>query len=120
AAQKDYDLALSDLEYHIKIKPKFGDAYFLRATIYEKLNDFKNARADYETVIMLQPLRADAYLGHGSICSFQRDVDQALSSFEKALSLQPDLTKHKLTIDYWRTNAYRKSHSGDYAEAITS
>ncbi len=45
--ERRYDSAIADFAEAIRINPKYGEAYYNRALVYEKKGEFDKARADF-------------------------------------------------------------------------
>ncbi len=93
-----YEKALSDFNKTIQLEPGFVFAYYDRAYVKYKLQDFNGAVDDYNTAIKLNPNLAEAYYNRGLLLFCQSDQFNACADFGKAgeLGLKDAYTLLKL------------------------
>ena len=80
----DYRLVKSDLDRVIELQPSFAEAYFNRANVSAKLNDFKSAIVDYTTAISLNDRFAEAYYNRGLAKIYTGDAEGGAADLSKA------------------------------------
>lgn len=80
----DYRLVKSDLDRVIELQPSFAEAYFNRANVSAKLNDFKSAIVDYTTAISLNDCFAEAYYNRGLAKIYTGNTQDGVSDLSKA------------------------------------
>ncbi|MBQ5888791.1 MAG: tetratricopeptide repeat protein [Bacteroidaceae bacterium] len=80
----DYRLVKSDLDRVIELQPSFAEAYFNRADVSAKLNDFKSAIVDYTTAISLNDRFAEAYYNRGLAKIYTGDAEGGAADLSKA------------------------------------
>lgn len=80
----EYDLIVKNYSKVIELNPEFVYAYYNRAEIRYKQNDFRAAILDYNEAIRRDPQFAEAYYNRG-LARFQiKDKDRALDDMRKA------------------------------------
>jgi tetratricopeptide (TPR) repeat protein len=79
-----YERALSDFNKTIQLETGFAFAYYNRAFIKYKLQDFNGAVKDYSSAIQLEPDLADAYFNRGLLLFGLNDKLSACQDFSKA------------------------------------
>ena len=89
-AQEKYLFALAILDLFLEQQPNFIDAYYQRAKVKEKLQDWTGAIADYQRVNRLKPT-AKAYLSMALINLAQGDLPAAISNSQLAIKLDTTL-----------------------------
>lgn len=87
--QEKYQDALSILNDFLERDSTFADAYYQRAKIEEKLENFDNAIADYTQVIYLKP-SAQVYLNIALIYFSQNKLAEVVKNTKLAINLNPD------------------------------
>jgi tetratricopeptide (TPR) repeat protein len=84
---KNYQLAFSDFDKWIELRPDYAYSYFIRGTAYYELKDYKMAIRDYDRYIELKPNNAIIYTWRGiSYYKSGNDI-KACSDFTKACEL---------------------------------
>ena len=82
--------AMNDLNKVILLAPYNASAYYSRAILKSKIDDFNGALNDYNIVIKLNPKNILAYYNRGGIKYKNADLNGALSDYDKAIELFPD------------------------------
>lgn len=80
----DYRLVKSDLDRVIELQPSFAEAYYNRANVSSKLNDFKSAIVDYTTAISLNDRFAEAYYNRGLAKIYTGNTEGGVADLSKA------------------------------------
>ena len=80
----DYRLVKDDLDRVIELQPAFVEAYFNRANVSAKLNDFKSAIVDYSMVISLDDRFAQAYYNRGLARIYTGNTEGGIADLSKA------------------------------------
>ncbi|MGI9462194.1 MAG: tetratricopeptide repeat protein, partial [Alphaproteobacteria bacterium] len=73
----------------IKNNDKNSQAYFERAFIKIRLNQYKEAIKDYDKVIELNPDLAIAYNNRGNTIQHLQEYEKAIEDYDKAIKLNP-------------------------------
>jgi len=111
----DSDKAIASFNEAIRLDPNFSDAYYYRASAYEKKADLDKAFADYTEVIRLGNEKwkeENAYSRRAYISKQKGDFDNAIADYTEAIRLNPT----RIFGYYDRADAYNKK--GDYDKAI--
>lgn len=95
-ANDTYEKALADFNKTIQLEPDFAFAFYDRAYVKYKLNDFRGAIDDYNYAIQCDPGFADAYYNRAILLFCLNDKIDACVDFSKAGEL--GLTKAYLII----------------------
>jgi type IV pilus assembly protein PilF len=85
-AEGKTDVALDELRQVIAIDPTLPDAYNLRALIYMRLGDNRQAEDSFRRVIALNPRDSDAHHNYGWMQCQTGRYPEASQSFQRALS----------------------------------
>ena len=80
----DYRLVKADLDRVIELEPSFAEAYFNRANVLAKLNDFKSAIMDYTVAISLNDRLAEAYYNRGLAKIYTGNAEGGVADLSKA------------------------------------
>ena len=80
----DYRLVKSDLDRVIELQPSFAEAYFNRANVSAKLNDFKSAIVDYTAAISFNDRFAEAYYNRGLAKIYTGNTEGGVADLSKA------------------------------------
>jgi tetratricopeptide (TPR) repeat protein len=83
-ADLDYRLVKEDLDRVIELQPEFVEAYFNRANVSAKLNDFKSAIVDYTKAISLNDRFAQAYYNRGLAKIYTGNTEGGVTDLSKA------------------------------------
>ncbi len=78
------------IEPLIAERPRFADAYLVRANIHSFRFEFGLALADYERTLALQPNSIDALIGRGAALSQIDRLPEALGCYDQAIALGGD------------------------------
>ncbi len=106
------ELALTDINRAITIRPNSPLGYVQRATVYSKLNQDSLALQDINYAIQLEPTRGDSYWMRGSILKGFNLLDEALVDFSKAIEL--GVTNPKI----YQERGYVFEQLGQYQKAL--
>lgn len=85
----DLDKAVSLLTEAIEINPKYADAHFTLATIYEDMNRFPEARKNYQRATEISPTFSPAFLAWAKLEDRLNNVSVARNLFRTALESSP-------------------------------
>ncbi|MGQ0829139.1 MAG: tetratricopeptide repeat protein [Bacteroidota bacterium] len=88
--RKEYDKALPDLDYAIKLDPVYTDALYYRAIIYDMQNRGEEAIAEYTKLIKINPKYDGAYNNRGIEYGKSGRLDLALKDFEAVQAINPE------------------------------
>lgn len=80
----DYRLVKEDLDKVLELQPGFVYAYFNRANVSAKLNDFKSAIVDYTKAIELNDRFAEAYFNRGLARLYTGSAEAGVADLSKA------------------------------------
>ena len=83
-ADLDYRLVKADLDRVIELQPTFVEAYFNRANVSARLNDFKSAIVDYTHAISLNDRFAEAYYNRGLAKIYTGNTEGGVADLSKA------------------------------------
>ena len=83
-ANFDYRLVKDDLDRVLQLQPLFVEAYFNRANVLVKLNDYKSAIVDYTTAISLNDRFAEAYYNRGLAKIYTGNTEGGVADLSKA------------------------------------
>lgn len=118
---KDFDGAISDLTYAIKLDPTNATRYKLDlAEVYGKRGYDRFQQADYERAVKdfsksleFNPLSAGTYTDRGTARFYVQDFKGAISDFSKAIEFEPNFIRAYTN----RAIAYRQTGQNGKAEA---
>jgi tetratricopeptide (TPR) repeat protein len=83
-------LAIQNFSKAIQLNPKYGDAYFQRAYVYEQLQEFQRSLADYSQAIAINPKDILAHNNRGILkANNLNDIKGALADYSQAISINP-------------------------------
>lgn len=85
----DFQGAITDFTYAIKIDPKNEMAYFGRGNAYCELCMYEEAISDYSEMIKINPNNGDTYYHRGFAKKCIQDLSGAISDYDKCLELAP-------------------------------
>ena len=80
----DYRLVKSDLDKVLELYPDFVYAFFNRANVFAKMNDYKSAIVDYTKAIELNDRFAEAYFNRGLARLYIGNSEQGIADLSKA------------------------------------
>jgi tetratricopeptide (TPR) repeat protein/S1-C subfamily serine protease len=84
--------AIQEFSTTIGINPKYIVAYFMRAYVYEQLQEFQQSLSNYNQAISLNPKYSEAYNNRALLKKNKlNDVQGALADYNQAISLNPKL-----------------------------
>lgn len=92
----DYETAIAYLTAAVELSPATGQYYYLRATCYSKLAEYKLALFDYTMAIQIEEPQQDkkkvaSYYGSRGHCFRQKGkLEDSIADFKKAKKLDPD------------------------------
>ena len=89
-ANKLYDDGLISLNNAQRIKPKMGEIYFAKSSIYLKQSKIKKAKISLQSGINLLPKNFNAIFQLGNIYLMEKDYEKALKEFDKAIEIKKD------------------------------
>ena len=89
-ANKLYEDALISLNKAQKIKPKMGEIYFAKSTIYLKQSKIKEAKFALKEGIKIIPRNFRAIFQLGNIYLMEKNYEKAIEEFEKAIAIKKD------------------------------
>ncbi len=89
-ANKLYDDGLISLNNAQRIKPKMGEIYFAKSTIYLKQAKLKKARISLQSGIKISPKNVNAIFQLGNIYLMEKNYEKALGEFNKAIEIKKD------------------------------
>ena len=96
AALNQNSKAMEDYSVAIRLNPRLKDAYWNRALLYEKNNNFQSAQIDYEKTLSLGNNTAvQVAILNNNVANMQkrlRNYDQALLSDSVAIAAEPRYT----------------------------
>ncbi len=113
---RQYALALADVEEALRLGPTEPDAHVLRVNLLSALGHHAWAVADYTLLLQLDPMDALAYCGRATTFNALRQPDRGLADADAAIRLAP---QQYLGHD---ARGYALLQRGDYrgaAEAFT-
>jgi tetratricopeptide (TPR) repeat protein len=76
--------ALANFNMTLKLEPAFAAAYFNRAEVKSRMQDFNGAVKDYDNAIKADPEFGDAYYNRGMFLLYMKDKLNACADFSKA------------------------------------
>ena len=89
-ANKLYEDALISLNKAQKIKPKMGEIYFAKSTIYLKQSKIKEAKFALKEGIKIIPRNFRAIFQLGNIYLMEKNHEKAIEEFKKAIAIKKD------------------------------
>jgi len=90
AAKKEFDPAIHDFDWALKIDTRSAQAYASRGGTYAAKGDTDRAIADWTKALELAPNTAWLYNGRGVLWNRKHDNDRAAADFHEALRLDPN------------------------------
>ena len=80
----DYGLVKADLDKVVELEPDFAFAYFNRALVCSKMDDYKSAIVDYTETINAGGNFAEAYYNRGLARIYTGNVDEGVGDLSRA------------------------------------
>ncbi len=84
------DTAISELSAAVSIRPKWFDAYFALAEVYENSGDFEKALSFYQKAIDTDNTRAPAHFGAAKCLRALKKDNEALTTLNQVITLLPN------------------------------
>jgi tetratricopeptide (TPR) repeat protein len=82
--------AIQEFSRAIQLNPKYQIAYFVRAHVYQQVQEFQKSLADYNQAILLNPKLSNAYNNRASLKNEKlNDIQGALTDYTQAILLNP-------------------------------
>ena len=114
------DLALSDLDHAIVIKPDYPEAYFNRGNLYKMKGQYDLALADLTKAIDLEPHNAEGYSARAYLYRRKDMVEEALKDFDAAITLDPNNAETYNNRAYiYQKTGHKQDAIADYSRAIS-
>jgi tetratricopeptide (TPR) repeat protein len=110
-ARGRFDDAIRDYSEAIKLEPKNGERYYIRAHAWRQKGNLQQELADHNSAIGLSP-RALHYIGRAYHFMRKQDYDRAIADFTLAIKAEPEWT------DTWYQRAKAYTVKGDKQRAI--
>lgn len=85
----EYDKAITDHTYAIKLEPNYADAFCGRGFAYGNKGEYDQALADFNRSIELNPNDANAFYNRGITYRKLEQEEKALKDFKKTQRLDP-------------------------------
>lgn len=77
--------SIDALTKFIEKHPQSAEAFYLRGSAYEQVQDMKRALSDFDRSIALNPKHGKSYWNRGVLLLFENKLDDALSDFNHAI-----------------------------------
>jgi tetratricopeptide (TPR) repeat protein len=84
------DLALADLNEALRLNPRHGRAWSMRAANFSMRGDWDRALSDYNDSLQLDPNNVAALDNRGVVWEKKGNMDQALHDFDAAIAIDPE------------------------------
>lgn len=111
-AEQEYESALESLTHAIELDPELAEAYVLRGSVYEFMEDHEQAIADFEKAIELKP-EESSYVGTLALIYWtQGDLETALDIADQAIELDPE------EEEFYNNRALIRATDGDFEGAL--
>lgn len=91
-SKKEYDEAVADFTYTLKLKPKFAPAYNMRGITYKAKGNYEKAIADFTKVLKKAPKASKTWNDRGFSYLKIKRYSKAIADFNKALKIWPGFT----------------------------
>lgn len=85
--KKDYDGALYEFDYAIRLDPNNVESYDYRADVYLELKQYEKAIEEYNRAIRVDPNYPAAYFSRGSAYEKLGKIEDAKESYRQALRI---------------------------------
>jgi len=100
--KNDVKSAQKDIKEVLKHNQQYADAYYLRATLKAKTDNYEGAIKDFTKTIVLQPKNYKAYYNRGLSHAYMNEIKQAIADFSKAIELNPNYSIAYFNRGYWK------------------
>jgi len=87
--KKDFDLAITCFDAHIRANAKDAVAFYKRGNAYVSKNEYDKAIEDYSEAIHLDSKYAYAFNNRGDAYAYKQEYDKAIEDFSEAIRLDP-------------------------------
>lgn len=111
--ERQWQLALQDLNTCTRLKPSFLLAFLMRGSIYEHLGNYKSSLADYEMILKLNPMVGAQALALSDRAWLEATCPNA--SFRNGKKAVSD-AKAACTLSSWGKPEYIDTLAAAYAE----
>lgn len=117
--EQRWDKALTKQQEIVENEGPTAENYSVRAIIYAKLGNIKNAMLDFDSAIKIDPQELGIYINRGLVYFLQKEYDKAIMDFTEVIQLDP-----QNGAAYWNrglvhhTNGKKDEAFADYTEAI--
>lgn len=98
----DIKTAGKDVDEVLKHDAKNAEAYFLRAMIKAKTENYDGAVADFSKTIAYDSLNAKAWYNRGLAHAYLDEIEKAVADFSKALTIDKNYAHAWFNRGYWR------------------
>jgi tetratricopeptide (TPR) repeat protein len=86
--------AIQEFSKAIRLNPKYQDAYFTRAVVYEQVQEFQKSLADYNQSIIINPKDFTTYNNRANLKTTKlNDMQGALSDYNQSIIINPKYFK---------------------------
>ena len=96
----------------IEKAPKSTDAYFLRATMHERMRQYDKAIADFDKVLELKPDLSGGYQRRGAAHFKAGHMKESIADFDRFLKAHPNREPH-----HWQ-RGISYYYAGEYAKGV--
>jgi tetratricopeptide (TPR) repeat protein len=100
--KNDVKSAQKDIKEVLKHNQQSGEAYYLRATLKAKTDNYEGAIKDFTKTILIQPNHYKAYYNRGLSHAYMNEIKQAIADFSKAIELNPNYSIAYFNRGYWK------------------
>jgi tetratricopeptide (TPR) repeat protein len=85
----DFQQALNDFSYAIKIHPQFSEPYLNRGVVYRKLTQYESAIEDFNWAISLNQKYTDAYFNRALTFRDMKQIERAIRDLKTVSIIDP-------------------------------
>jgi tetratricopeptide (TPR) repeat protein/S1-C subfamily serine protease len=83
-------IALQNFSKAIQLNPRYEYAYFMRAIIYQQIQEYQRSLADYNQTVLINPKLYGAYYNRAILkCNWLNDCRGALADYNQAIAINP-------------------------------
>jgi tetratricopeptide (TPR) repeat protein len=86
---KQYDKAVADFTYRLKVKPDDAKALVMRGVTYRTMHKFQSALDDFNAAMKLKSDDAVIYLQRGYVEDLMKQPLLTMADFDKAVAVEP-------------------------------